>query len=151
MQHQTVGRGEDDLLRSYQVRGGEVGRHRGGVEIVLAGGKLDRGALPVPAGLQPRQGGAYVPPETPIEELLAAIWSEVLVVDRVGIDDDFFELGGHSMLAVRMLARVQDAFGFAPYLGSLFDHSTIRKLAELLMLDMLADASEAELADLLEG
>ncbi len=116
-----------------------------------ANGKLDRGALPAPTGLQPRQAGAYAPPETPLEESLAEIWSEVLAIDRVGIDDDFFALGGHSMLAVRMLARLQDAYGYAPYLGSLFDHSTIRQLAELLMLEMLTDASDAELAELLEG
>jgi amino acid adenylation domain-containing protein len=116
---------------------------------VTANGKLDRGALPMPTGAQPRQGGSYVPPESPLEETLASIWSEVLAVERVGIDDDFFDLGGHSMLAVKMLARVHDTFGAAPYLGAIFDHSTIRKLSELLMLELLAQTTDDEIADLL--
>ena len=116
---------------------------------VTANGKLDRAALPLPTGAQPREGRSYAPPESPLEETLASIWSDVLAVDRVGIDDDFFELGGHSMLAVRMLARVQDDFGAAPYLGAMFDHSTIRKLSELLMLELLAQTSDDELAQLL--
>src|SRR5262249_1039245 len=53
---------------------------------------------------------AYVAPRTPIEEAMAAIWCEVLKLDRVGIDDNFFELGGHSLLATRVIARLREVF-----------------------------------------
>jgi amino acid adenylation domain-containing protein/thioester reductase-like protein/non-ribosomal peptide synthase protein (TIGR01720 family) len=69
-------------------------------------GKLDRGALPAPdAQLQlVRQ---YVAPRNRTEEILAAIWAEVLKVERVGIYDNFFELGGHSLLAVTLIERLR--------------------------------------------
>ncbi|HEX2202233.1 MAG TPA: amino acid adenylation domain-containing protein, partial [Longimicrobium sp.] len=72
-------------------------------------GKVDRRALPEPGEGAGEEHAAYVPPATLTEETLAAIWSEVLGVERVGSRDSFFELGGHSLLAVRMLGRVRDA------------------------------------------
>ncbi|WP_345007246.1 non-ribosomal peptide synthetase, partial [Dactylosporangium siamense] len=66
-------------------------------------GKVDRSALPV-VGVS-RQGGGFVTPVGPVQEVLAGIWAEVLGVDRVGAQDDFFELGGHSLLATRVISR----------------------------------------------
>src|SRR5579863_1666164 len=57
-----------------------------------------------------RSDSAYEPPRTPMEEVLAALWTKLLVLDRVGRNDDFFQLGGHSLLATQMLARVRDAY-----------------------------------------
>ncbi len=111
--------------------------------------KLDRRALPVPDGARPDLERTYVPPETPVEESLAAIWSEVLGLDRVGMNDDFFDLGGHSLLAVRMLARVQDQLGVGVALGTVFEQSTVRELAASVTNEMLADAESDELAALL--
>ncbi|MCI0347550.1 MAG: non-ribosomal peptide synthetase, partial [Chloroflexi bacterium] len=77
---------------------------------LTANGKVDRSLLPPP----PWDLGAARPtvaPRTPLEERLAAIWTEVLGVDRVGIDDDFFERGGHSLTATQLVARVRDEFG----------------------------------------
>jgi amino acid adenylation domain-containing protein len=116
---------------------------------VNANGKLDRAALPLPTAAGSRAGSASAPPQTPVQEALAGIWREVLAIDQLGIDDDFFDLGGHSLLAVKMLARVQDALGVQLYLGNLFERSTIRELSELVMLELLSDASEDELASLL--
>ncbi len=111
--------------------------------------KLDRRALPMPEGVRPDMAESYVAPETPVEETLASIWRQVLGVDRVGIDDDFFDLGGHSLLAVRMLALVQDSFGLELYLGSVFDHSTVRGLAAMIGEKLIGDASGDELDELL--
>ncbi|HEY6801976.1 MAG TPA: amino acid adenylation domain-containing protein [Pyrinomonadaceae bacterium] len=70
-------------------------------------GKVDRRALPAPADVQLAFADDYIAPRTPIEELLAGIWSEVLQVERVGLDDNFFELGGHSLLVTRLVSRAQ--------------------------------------------
>ena len=111
--------------------------------------KLDRRALPLPDGIRPDLERTYAPPETPVEESLAAIWSEVLGLDRVGMNDDFFDLGGHSLLAVRMLARVQDKLGVGIALGTVFEQSTVRELAAAVTNEMLGDADGDELAALL--
>jgi acyl carrier protein len=111
--------------------------------------KLDRRALPAPDGVRPDLERSYAPPETPIEESLAAAWSEVLGVDRVGRDDDFFDLGGHSLIAVRMLARVQEQLGVELPLGTVFEYPTVRELAVALTRQLLGEAGDDELAELL--
>jgi acyl carrier protein len=111
--------------------------------------KLDRRALPAPDGARPDLARSYAAPETSGQETLASIWREVLGVDRVGIDDDFFDLGGHSLLAVKMLARVQESFGLDLYLGTVFEHSTVRELAGTLTEHLLGEAGDDELAELL--
>jgi enterobactin synthetase component F len=64
-----------------------------------------------------------------VERSLAAIWSELLGVDRIGRHDDFFALGGHSLLATRILARVQESLGSRLTLREVFDSPTIAKMA----------------------
>ncbi|HEY0015276.1 MAG TPA: amino acid adenylation domain-containing protein [Longimicrobium sp.] len=90
-------------------------------------GKLDRGALPAP-GVAPA-AAAYEAPRTPVEEGLAAIWAEVLRLERVGIHDHFFEMGGHSLLATRVASRVRDAFGIDLPVRALFDDPTVAAMA----------------------
>ncbi len=111
--------------------------------------KLDRRALPAPDGIRPELEQSYVAPETPVEESLAAVWREVLGVDRVGVDDDFFDLGGHSLLAVKMLARVQESLAIELALPTVFEHSTVRELADVVASVMRGEASDDELAALL--
>jgi amino acid adenylation domain-containing protein len=92
-------------------------------------GKIDRRALPAPeAGAVVR--GEYVAPRTPVEEMLASIWAEVLRLDRVGVTDSFFELGGHSLLAMRVIARMRDALAVELPLRALFESLTVRELAQ---------------------
>jgi acyl carrier protein len=100
----------------------------------LANGKLDRRALPAVRWGREELGRVYRGPRTPVEEVLAGIWAEVLGVERVGVEDNFFELGGHSLLATRVMARVREAFGLELPLRRLFETPTIAALARTIDL-----------------
>ena len=93
-------------------------------------GKLDRAALPAPDGEAYAQK-RYEAPQGPVEAMLAAIWAEILGLDRVGRHDNFFELGGHSLLAVRLLERIRQA-GLQTDVRSLFNTPTLKDLATSL-------------------
>jgi acyl carrier protein len=120
-------------------------------------GKIDRRALPPPdvrllpppdVRLLPPEV-AFVAPRTPAEEAIAAIWAEVLGMDRIGVEEDFFDLGGHSLLATQIVSRVRDAFGVELPLRRLFETPTVAGLA-LSITERQAEAVDAgELASLL--
>jgi amino acid adenylation domain-containing protein len=107
---------------------------------LTANGKLDRARLPAPSGERPQLAEAYVAPRTPVEERLARIWSEVLQVERVGVQDSFFALGGHSLNAMQVIARVRDAFQVELPLRPLFESPTVAALAGLIEEARLAPA-----------
>lgn len=69
-------------------------------------------------------------PRTQTEQTLAAIWSEVLRIPRVGIQDDFFALGGHSLLATQVISRVQVRLERELPLRTLFEHPTVEQFAK---------------------
>jgi acyl carrier protein len=94
-----------------------------------ASGKIDRRALPAPDAARPSLAAAYVAPETPAEEGVAAIWCEVLGVERVSVEENFFESGGHSLLATQVVARVRRGFGIALPLRAFFERPTVAALA----------------------
>jgi amino acid adenylation domain-containing protein len=94
-------------------------------------GKLDRAALPAPSTVRPETEEAYTAARTPIEEVLAATWSEVLSVERVGINDNFFNLGGDSIRSVRVVALAKNR-GLSLLVEDIFEHQTIASLARLL-------------------
>ncbi|MET8910070.1 amino acid adenylation domain-containing protein [Micromonospora sp. NPDC004551] len=108
-------------------------------------GKLDRKALPAPVVTR-EASVALVEPRDDTERALAAIWSEVLGVDTLGIDDDFFDLGGHSMLATQVVAKIRKAElgGRAVGVMDLFQQRTIRELAAFISGDA-ADAGPRRL------
>ncbi|WPN61791.1 non-ribosomal peptide synthase/polyketide synthase [Pseudomonas sp. P9_35] len=87
-------------------------------------GKVDRKALPAPDATDLQQ--AYVAPRSQPEQQVAAIWQEVLKLERVGLEDNFFELGGHSLLVTQVVSRVRRTLGIEVPLRSLFEHSTLR-------------------------
>ncbi|HVR07369.1 MAG TPA: amino acid adenylation domain-containing protein [Thermoanaerobaculia bacterium] len=99
---------------------------------LTAHGKLDRQALPLPAGDAPAADADAGAPRTLLEELLAGIWAEVLEVPRVGIDEDFFALGGHSLRATQVVSRVRRALGMELPLRELFAAPTVAALASRL-------------------
>ncbi len=100
-------------------------------------GKLDRKALPAPDWSAARTGRA---PRTPREAALCELFSEILGVDGVGIDDGFLALGGHSLLAAKLVSRIRATLGVEAAIGDVFRAPTPAGLAELL-----EDAPEARL------
>ncbi|HEX4959375.1 MAG TPA: non-ribosomal peptide synthase/polyketide synthase, partial [Thermoanaerobaculia bacterium] len=89
-------------------------------------GKVDRRAL---ASLAPDGMAGAVAPSTPVEQILAGIWSEVLRRAEVGVEDDFFVLGGHSLLATQVASRAREAFTVELPLRSVFENPTVAALA----------------------
>ncbi|MGO0704670.1 non-ribosomal peptide synthetase [Pseudomonas paracarnis] len=96
-----------------------------------ANGKLDRKALPA-LEIGQLHSQDYVTPRTELEATLAAIWAEVLRVERVGVRDNFFELGGHSLLATQIASRVQKTLQRDVPLRAMFECSTVAELAEYI-------------------
>ena len=93
-----------------------------------ANGKLDRKALPA-LEIGQLHNQDYVAPRSELETTLAAIWAEVLKVERVGMQDNFFELGGHSLLATQIASRVQKVLQRDVPLRAMFECSTVAELA----------------------
>ncbi|HEX8244080.1 MAG TPA: non-ribosomal peptide synthetase, partial [Longimicrobium sp.] len=104
-------------------------------------GKVDRRALPAPR-LQPTLRGAE--PRTETERRLAAMWAEMLGVQRVGTDDRFFEIGGHSLLAVQMTGRLREEFGVIISLPRVLEADSVATLAAAVDAETAAMAAELE-------
>ena len=95
-------------------------------------GKVDRRALPEPDTVHGAAAVASLPPRTATERRLAAIWTEVLNIDRVGISSNFFELGGHSLLATQLVSRIRVEFSCELPVRAIFEAPTIAALAAKL-------------------
>ncbi|MEU8501932.1 amino acid adenylation domain-containing protein [Streptomyces lavendulae] len=98
-------------------------------------GKVDRAALPEPDPV----GGEHRAPRTPREEELAALFAEVLGLDRIGIDDDFFASGGHSLRLTRLVWRIHEKLGVDVPIRTVFQYPTVAELAAQLSADTEAD------------
>ncbi len=98
-------------------------------------GKVDKRALPAPSADSFADSGNYVAPRNEMETRVAKIWEATLGIPRIGIADDFFELGGHSLLALRLMRRLEQAFGKNLPPSALFQASTVEKLTALLRGD----------------
>ena len=96
----------------------------------------------------------YVAPRNAVEKTLAAIWSEVLGIEPVGIRDNFFALGGHSLLATQLISRIRDTFRMELSMGRFFERPTVAGLAEVLQVqpeDRLRDPDRiAQLLEMVE-
>ncbi|HKX31469.1 MAG TPA: amino acid adenylation domain-containing protein [Blastocatellia bacterium] len=110
---------------------------------LTANGKVDRHKLLLLKAAGRSRARDYQAPQTPAEEILAGIFSEVLRLDRTGRDDNFFEIGGHSLLAIRVISRVREAFGVELGVRSLFEHPTIQALARSIEDELRAGSRQS--------
>ncbi|MER7583675.1 amino acid adenylation domain-containing protein [Kitasatospora sp. NPDC097691] len=108
---------------------------------LTANGKLDKRALPVPDGRALALGGEFVAPDGPVEELVAAVWADVLGVERVGAHDNFFDLGGNSLLALRLVSQVQEAIDIDLPVRQVFDQPTVARMADQVEARLRAELS----------
>lgn len=99
---------------------------------LLPNGKIDQRAFPAPTDGRLPAGKKFTLPRTKIEKRVAAIWRELLRLQRIGVDDDFFALGGHSLLGVQLIARLRAAFEREISLRDLFAAPTIAAVARNL-------------------
>lgn len=114
-------------------------------------GKVNRGELPVPVGDRPELLTPFVAPRLPLEAQIAEIWSHVLGVEHIGVEDHFIALGGHSLLAMQIATRLRETFRIEITLRALFDAPTVTQLAELvthLMGSHSTEPSQSELPHL---
>jgi Acyl-CoA synthetases (AMP-forming)/AMP-acid ligases II len=109
-------------------------------------GKIDRKALPSPDQTRPDIEGAFVGPRTPIEEMLAAIWAQILKLEKVGVHDNFFSLGGHSLLATQVVQRARDTFNVDLPLRLFFETPTVADLAAHVVHSQVQEADDATLS-----
>jgi len=93
-------------------------------------GKLDRRALPAPAGDELTHEAGYAPPRTAAEQVIADIWASLLQCERVGLRDNFFDLGGHSLLATQVISRVRDLLKARAPIAWLFENPTLGDFAQ---------------------
>ncbi len=116
-------------------------------------GKIDRSALPRPNTEVNAHSVDDTPLEYEAEHQVAAIWTDLLMVETVGAQQDFFDLGGHSLLATRAISRINDDFGLSLPLRAIFAESTVRGMASLICaryLDHLSSEKRAAALDLIQ-
>ncbi|HEV7765806.1 MAG TPA: amino acid adenylation domain-containing protein [Thermoanaerobaculia bacterium] len=99
---------------------------------LLPNGKIDRDSLPKPDLSRLESTATFVAPTTPVEMLVASIWSSLLRVPRISVTDNFFDLGGHSLLATQLAARVRSTFHVDLPLREIFKTPTLSALAALI-------------------
>jgi len=115
--------------------------------------KIDRNAFPLPEDDLHQQQLDSKQPTTTVEDILAALWKELLGLPRVGPDDNFFQSGGHSMLAMQLVARVRKHFKVDFRLKNIFERQTLAGMAEVVEAMSWADfvktprAGEREVVD----
>ncbi|MFJ3928596.1 condensation domain-containing protein, partial [Streptomyces sp. NPDC090022] len=104
-------------------------------------GKVDRRALPEPEAPAEQLGTPYTAPRDATEEALAAVWAEVLGVERVGVHDNFFDLGGDSILTIQVVSRARRALGTGLSPRLLFEAPTVAELAAAVAPQEPADTA----------
>ena len=105
-------------------------------------GKVDRRELAQLEVGTPLAEESYVAPRNQIEEAIAAIWAEILGLQKVGVQSNFFELGGHSLRATQVISRLHKTFGVELPLRSLFESPTVAGLSEKIAAAIEGEQTE---------
>ncbi|HEU5132036.1 MAG TPA: phosphopantetheine-binding protein [Pyrinomonadaceae bacterium] len=113
-------------------------------------GKIDRQRLSEPPKTSAMDDD-FVAPRTQLEEELASLWSDVLHVERVGINDNFFDLGGHSLLATRLMFQLREHFHVDIPLRALFEAPTIATLAPVIVQSQIEQIDSEDMAEALSA
>jgi amino acid adenylation domain-containing protein len=106
-------------------------------------GKIDRRSLPAPNRTRSEIENNFVAPCNELEQQLVKIWSELLQIEQIGIEDNFFILGGHSLLAMKVMSRIQTVYAVSFPLRYLFEYPTIKQLADRIGI-LIGDRSQIE-------
>jgi amino acid adenylation domain-containing protein len=117
-------------------------------------GKVDKKALPAPDTERPELENAFVAPETPTEQRLAAIWTALLGIDRAGLYDNYFELGGDSLLATQLASQIRKVFEVELPLTDLFQHPTLAELSAIIeeaIIKQMEEMSDEEVEQSLQS
>jgi acyl carrier protein len=128
-------------------------------------GKVDRRALPIPDIVHQPSGASQGAPQTPLEQVLAGIFSQVLGVTSISVHDNFFDMGGHSLLAIRLSSQIGETFDLEIPMRTVFESPTVAEMAEQMLANPenrekvedtarllleIAQLSEAEASKLLD-
>ena len=114
-------------------------------------GKIDRQRLSELSKTSRETDDNFVAPRTELEAELANLWSDILKVERVGINDNFFDLGGHSLLATRLMFQLREHFHVDVPLRALFEAPTIATLAPAIVQCQLEQINSEEMAQVLSA
>jgi amino acid adenylation domain-containing protein len=114
---------------------------------LLPNGKIDRRALPAPSLSRPELDTPFVAPRTPIEKVLAAIWTEILGLAQLGIHDNFLDLGGNSLVATQIVSRATGKFGVEMSAPSLLAAPTVAEMAVVVVQHLVEKIGADNLAD----
>ncbi|MHC4711889.1 MAG: non-ribosomal peptide synthetase [Planctomycetota bacterium] len=113
-------------------------------------GKVHLSALPPPGRGRPVLDVPFTAPRTPLEKAVAEIWTEVLDLDEVGVDDDFGDLGGHSLKAAQVTARIRSRLGIEMPMASLVRAGTVAQMALEIVKIMVEQGRGQEIIDEVE-
>jgi amino acid adenylation domain-containing protein len=117
-------------------------------------GKVDKKALPAHDIERPELETAFVAPQTPTEQRLAALWTELLGIDRAGLYDNYFELGGDSLLATQLASQIRKVFEVELPLTDLFRHPTLAELSAIIeeaVMTQMEEMSDEEVEQSLQS
>jgi acyl carrier protein len=116
---------------------------------LMTNGKVDRQALPAPEVTRANSGD-FIAPRGQTEQELAEIWSEVLRVERISVQDNFFDLGGHSLLATQLLSRIRSTFAVDLKLQDVFVSPTIEASADMIDTALIMKSGDSRIDEALD-